>query len=325
MNVRPEKFFTTLWRRDTWVYHRSTIDGIPLDHCASEQYTHKKISIGDTIYIFHVSSPEGKLFLGGKIKVAWIGTLEEARAKLGVYDLWEASYHVIGNEDESLPMIFDLDVTDIANQLRFISDTDKDRLVVDRGRVCYFQLRKVRELISESAQILDKCLVEGLQRASVRTLRKQISYWKTAQRLQNWWPLEYNDFFCLWVQINNLYNGYPGDSEPKRLKAFSEDVEKQIQLTTTWKVSCNFLSSPFLRSQHYHQGDSWVLNSLADLKVGRGNLFDLLRLVYRLRCNLFHGDTISIANSEINESLELVKLSIEVLRGFLDDLFTAQL
>lgn len=325
---RREKFFTTYWTRETWIQHQNRLDGVPLEHSASEQFTPQKVSIGDSIYIFNVSSPECRLFLGGRVKVAWIGSMQEACEKLGTDDVWEASYHVISNEEDCLPMIFDLDVTDIASQLRFISKT-QNRLIINQGKINYWQFRVLRELTPESAYILDQCLKKALQKAPTKTLRQRISHLKSALG----WPLEYNDFFSLWVKINNLYRKYilvndngSRPSEKQEIEAFCNDVEKkQIQLSSVWKASHNLLSSQFLKDESYHDNSPWVLESLKKLKNNQRNLSDLLLIIYKLRCNLFHGEAISVSPSQNQRNLELIGKSINILQAFLDELFAAQL
>jgi hypothetical protein len=142
------KSFLSYWRPDTAEDALLASDEL-FTHAASGQYG--RLSAGDTLWIV-TAWYGGVLTLIGRLVVDQIVDQQTAAQLLDTTDLWEAKYHVIGSASRAEPMR-EVDISDIAGQLRFQSA--QDRLVVVDGRVRANQLQTMRELTDDSARLLE--------------------------------------------------------------------------------------------------------------------------------------------------------------------------
>ena len=122
-----------------------------LDFSASDQYN--RVSAEDTIWFVTAMPRNMRLFLFGRMHVGWTGRREDAARLLGrsVDELWDASYCVIPYP-HSAEMYDLIDITGIADDLRFISPTGKDRLPAQNHAQA---LQAMRVLTPESVALLD--------------------------------------------------------------------------------------------------------------------------------------------------------------------------
>jgi len=130
---------------------RETAIGLALNHSGSEQLT--KLTPGDIAWIVTVRPP-GQLHLVGRLAVGEIIGYEEAKKRFGL-NVWEAEYHAVSKLGTEEP-ITELSLMSIADSLRFISKTDRDRLEIVAGKVDGKQLQTIRELTSESAIAIER-------------------------------------------------------------------------------------------------------------------------------------------------------------------------
>lgn len=119
-------------------------------HTGSEQLY--RVSEGDFIWIVTVR-PKGRLSLVGRMNVGKVINQEAAEKRFGP-NVYKATYHAIAKDgtEESLR---EIDITDIATRLRFISTAKRDRLTVENGRIDGKQLQTMRELTPDSALLLE--------------------------------------------------------------------------------------------------------------------------------------------------------------------------
>ena len=128
-----------------------------LTHSASDQFD--KLRAGGTDTVWLVTARKGRLILIGRILVGKILDQKsvERELKKGPDIIWEASSHILpkGRPKKAL----EVDITAIARDLRFQSDTGKDRLTL-RGRLINpDQLQTMRRLTPESALLLKAVIV----------------------------------------------------------------------------------------------------------------------------------------------------------------------
>ncbi len=121
-----------------------------LRHTGSEQLY--RVSKGDFILIVTVR-PKGRLSLVGRMHVGKVTNQEEAGKRFGP-NVYKASYHAIAKDGTEEPLR-EIDITDIATRLRFISTAKRDRLTVENGRIDGKQLQAMRELTPDSALLLE--------------------------------------------------------------------------------------------------------------------------------------------------------------------------
>lgn len=144
--------FLSYWRPDT--LDAVIESGGPLNHAASNQYG--RVNNGDTVWLVTVRS--GRLRLAGRIIVSQVTDQAGATRILGETDLWEADYHILsvsGTEHQ----VTDLDIQQLAPQLRFDSAAGNDRLnVADDGVVSPQQLQTMRVLSPTSVGLLEEVL-----------------------------------------------------------------------------------------------------------------------------------------------------------------------
>ena len=140
--------FLSYWKPRTVRY---TLDQgfFLLEHSASDQYD--RVSVGDTVWIATVW-PGGHLCVLGPIRVGVVTDDAGVARHFGTEEFWQAEHHIISAEDTAVG-IREVDASDLAPQLRFLSKND--RLKVEEGRINPQQLQSLRELTPESAQILE--------------------------------------------------------------------------------------------------------------------------------------------------------------------------
>jgi len=146
------KDFMLYWIPET---AEAELDGSKLlAYAGSEQF--KRVHEDDTLWI--VTSFDGNLTLLGRLKVDRIVPRSEAVEILQTDDVWEASLIALARPDAAEP-ILEVDISDLAATLRFVSDRS-DRLRVTDGRVNPNQLQTMRELTTASARLLYTRLFE---------------------------------------------------------------------------------------------------------------------------------------------------------------------
>jgi hypothetical protein len=122
--------------------------------------------------------PPGELVLLGRLRVGECTDLQGASWRLGVDNMWEASYHVIAKPGTEEPLRA-IDVMDVAGKLRFRSKVDA-RLDLTDGLVRAQQLQSLRELTPESATSLEAkwsyCQRVWLSRVGSTRLRKDAQH-----------------------------------------------------------------------------------------------------------------------------------------------------
>lgn len=321
------KYFTTYWSKDTWQYHKKKMESIPIVHTASNLLIpNKRVRIGDHLYVVSVfSKSKGlkKLWLGTKITVAWMGSREEAIRKLNNRNLWEANYHVIGEYAEANPIFFDLDITRGYKNIEFINKDSFSNPQCDKKSegldIEAQQFRNLREVTKRTADFFDYEL-ENAQ--SSRSFQGRITQLKHVQ--QDFWFDDYSEFFKCWLVLNGLYGDYiptGKNSERNRIEAFCKDIKKNnIKLPGEfWKSSSDFLNVLDPENEDI-QMNIEILEYRNELIHGCKNLFYLLRLIYHVRCILFHGDVTDISMRKRETYKNLILKSIPILKRIIDEL-----
>lgn len=127
-----------------------------LRHIGSRQLA--RAAPGDVIWMVTVQPATGILFLAGKLAIGWLGDAESARRWLGVSQLWGGPYHAVARdvvEGRGPGEPFkEISLRAIADGLRFVSPSGRDRLRVTSGRVHPAQLQTMRQLTVASARRL---------------------------------------------------------------------------------------------------------------------------------------------------------------------------
>ncbi len=144
------KYFLQYWKPEQADYNLTYKDGI-LHHTASGQLY--RASKDDFIWIVTIR-PEGQLTLIGKMRVDRITNQSEANRLYGT-KVYKSRYHAIAIKGTEEPL-YEMDISDLAAKLRFISPTKKDRFTVINRRVDGKQLQAMRELTQESAALLEE-------------------------------------------------------------------------------------------------------------------------------------------------------------------------
>lgn len=101
---------------------------------------------------------------------------------------------------------------------------------------------------------------------------------------------EYNSFIASWIAFNALYNEQSNHNEKDRITAFIEKIKNPIYEELLADI--NAFQEPIrdLRpeSTKTTQTDIDQMNK-SDSALGT-RLAGLMRCIYQVRCNLFHGD-----------------------------------
>ena len=146
--ARMPRNFLLYWKPDR--VRRERVRGRVVRNMGSEQL-HRAQS-GDTVWGVTVYPP-GELVLVGRLQVGECTDYEGAKRLLRTDDVIERKYQVIAKSGTQEPLR-EIDLMDIASELRFVSKTGKDRLEVIDGLVKAQQLQTMRELTEESAAML---------------------------------------------------------------------------------------------------------------------------------------------------------------------------
>ena len=113
----------------------------------------QRASMGDTIWI--VTSTEGfELGLAGRLRVGDIVPLAVAKQLLQTDDLWHSEFHAlaeVGTAERMRGVGLGFD----AELFRFV-DGQPDRFIIQNGQINPDQLKRMRELDSSSALLLEK-------------------------------------------------------------------------------------------------------------------------------------------------------------------------
>jgi len=142
-----------------------------LSHSGSGHYG--RLQIGDTVWIVTIRNNGAQMGLIGRIIVGEILNHEEALEIFHADTLYDTDYHVIavpGTEEENR----EVDIIDIARDLRFIAPDGRDRLRVSNNRVNGQQLQSIRKLTPESVVLLTTKWY-GTDSERTAELEKQIS------------------------------------------------------------------------------------------------------------------------------------------------------
>jgi hypothetical protein len=142
--------FLQLWQRDTAEKILKTQQY--LGHSASDQLD--RVQPDDTVWVATVYKG-GDFVLLGRLEVGECTDEEGAKELLDTDDIWPAKYHVLSKPGYEEPLR-EVSLMDVAEDLRFLSKTGKDRLKVTDGRVNAQQLQRIRRLTPESARMLEK-------------------------------------------------------------------------------------------------------------------------------------------------------------------------
>lgn len=135
------------WRWDT-VEHNLDY-GVEINHIAGEQLS--KLESGDLVWIITIH--QDCLLLVGRIQVGKKVDYVEAVRILQDENLWDATWHIIAEvgTEEIMRLI---DITDIIDHLRFISPKNKDRLVINKGKLTPMPFRSMRLLTTETQLLI---------------------------------------------------------------------------------------------------------------------------------------------------------------------------
>jgi hypothetical protein len=118
-----------------------------LNHSASAQY--RRVEVGDVLWI--VTLQNCRLMLLGPLRIHEIVGLREAQRKLGRSDFYPARLHALAGS-HSAERRRDIDIHDLAPKLRF--ESERDSLVLHRGRIDGKQIQSLRQLTVDSAHLI---------------------------------------------------------------------------------------------------------------------------------------------------------------------------
>jgi hypothetical protein len=177
------RFWTCHWQFRLW---RDDINAefAPVCLSASNSFTKRGVSVGDTVYIVSLSG--GQLYLGGRMVVKRIVSREEAVRLWDNGNLYDAEEWIVDPEKQGTPLHLHrrLDSA-LTKRLRFDSNSGpKEPFFVSDTDLDNQATRGVRRLTRESAALLDRIIevTDRLPRsAQVVTV--------TAEMLAGAWPI----------------------------------------------------------------------------------------------------------------------------------------
>lgn len=142
-----------------------------LDHSGSEQLN--KVTPGDILWI--VTVRQSHLYLVGRLVVGEIISYEEAKKRFDS-NVWDAEHHAVAKWGTEEP-ISEVSLMSIAQSLRFISTTHRDRLDIYDGKIDGKQLQAMRHLTSQSAFSIER-IWTGIGQATdfERQVRKGVGF-----------------------------------------------------------------------------------------------------------------------------------------------------
>ena len=149
------RYWLNHWRHRNW---RNDInrEHEPVHHAASNTFRRQGVSPGDMVYI--VSMANGRLLLGGRMKVNWIGPRDEAIGIMHTDDLHKATDHVIGEKIDGTPLNLHRELApSLCRRLRVLSPNGNPQSLsfVDSTHLSTRATGRVRELTPDSAALLD--------------------------------------------------------------------------------------------------------------------------------------------------------------------------
>lgn len=133
-------------------------ENVPIDMAGSNVFRQRGVSVGDSVYI--VSLNGGQLYLGGRMTVKEIVSRAEAVRRSGRDDLFDASEWIVDFEGDGTPLDLHRKLeTPLTKQIRFrTKDGPKPYKFVSSTHLDNQTTRGVRELTSESAELLDRVI-----------------------------------------------------------------------------------------------------------------------------------------------------------------------
>jgi hypothetical protein len=142
-----------------------------LIHSGSEQLN--KVTSGDILWI--VTVRQSHLYLVGRLVVGEIISYEEAKKRFHS-NVWEAEHHAVAKSSTEEP-INEVSLMSIAQSLRFISTTHRDRLDIYDGKIDGKQLQAIRQLTPQSAFSIER-IWTGIGQATdfERQVRKGVGF-----------------------------------------------------------------------------------------------------------------------------------------------------
>jgi len=145
---RTSKHFMLYWQEKSVRNHEAS--GYPLDVVSSRQL--RRANAGDTLWLVTINQA-GELILAGRLKVGEIVDYETAVKRLNDASLWNGGFYALPNEDNAENLRW-INLKETALNLRF-ANSEADRFILKNGKINAQQLQTMRELIPESAKMLD--------------------------------------------------------------------------------------------------------------------------------------------------------------------------
>ena len=167
-------------------------------------------------------------------------------------------------------------------------------------------------------------------------------------------PGEYTQFMVHWIAFNRAYNELRFDEEESaRVLGIGDDLQthwKEVSGLARSLVSLECIGADRVQSQTLLRPNHWVKSATIFLRYrlritpsypncrndpsfcrankvsicrpvnvdpwGRTEMAALLRLIYQVRCNLFHGDhQLTAPDTQTNRDRELVVVSTDILNS----------
>jgi hypothetical protein len=155
--IMPKRSWTFHWQIRSWKQEFNP-EGVPIRAAGSNMFRRRGVSPGDSVYIVSLSA--GELYLGGRMTVKAIVSREEAIRITKDRNLFQAAEWLVDPDRDGTPLNLHrkLDAA-LAKRItlrskhgptpyKFVSDTELDNQTT----------RGVRELTSESAEMLDRII-----------------------------------------------------------------------------------------------------------------------------------------------------------------------
>jgi hypothetical protein len=142
------RYFTQYWKNTTW---RLEDDPAPLRFAASNQFAKRGVSPGDRVFV--ITNDGGRLLLGAALDVAAVLSPAAAKREFGS-DVWLASHYIKARSPAKFTRE-NVVPTKIVRALRFEGG---GQVVFQGSKIHQQTLRGVRELTTESAELLDRLL-----------------------------------------------------------------------------------------------------------------------------------------------------------------------
>ncbi len=146
------RHFLFLWRK-FWRDEAQKGWGNKMDYVGGDQIRRRGVKPGDVLWI--VAVEEGNLYLLSRVVVDEILSTKEAQKRLRTNDLWPGKDHVLADKRYLEPWL-DEDITMLAPKLRFESTVAPQLDIGEDGKIDWNQLRTMRQLTSESADLLEE-------------------------------------------------------------------------------------------------------------------------------------------------------------------------